>query len=188
MRPRVQELLTYLDATRVRLVATATEVNPAFASVRPRGGTWSSAEIMAHLAMVESGVARLIARSVDWARTHGIGPEESDESIMSSLDKFSMAEALRPMAAPAMVTPKEDSTIEQSLASLERSRAGLREALIAGSDMDLSAVKRPHASLGDLNLYQWALFVGQHEERHRRQIERTIAEVTERASESAPIV
>jgi hypothetical protein len=37
-------------------------------------------------------------------------------------------------------------------------------------------------------MYQWALFVAQHEERHRRQMERTLADVTERAAECAPIV
>lgn len=188
MRRRLAELLTYLDETRARLVAAATEVNPAFAFVRPKSGAWSPAEVMAHLAIVETGVARLIVRSIDWGRSHGIGPEESDESIMSSLDEFGMVERLHPMTAPAMVTPTEEATIEQSLASLERSRASLREALIAGSDLDLAAVKRPHAVMGDLNLYQWALFVAQHEERHRRQIERTMKQVTGLAAESAPMV
>ena len=188
MRRRLAELLTYLDATRTQLVATATQVNPAFAFVRPKSGAWSPAEVMVHLAMVESGVARLIARSVDWARSHGIGPEESDESIMSSLDEFGMVERAHPMTAPAMVTPKEEATIEKSLASLAQSRASLREALIAGADLDLAVVKRPHAVMGDLNLYQWALFVAQHEERHRQQIERTMKEVTGLAAESAPMV
>jgi len=185
---RLDELLRYLDATRARLFATAAEINPAFASIRPRSDAWSAAETMAHLALVEEGVARLITRSVAWARSHGIGPEESDESIMSSLDRFNMTEPARKMAAPSIVTPEDEASIEQSLTSLRASRQRLREALIDGSDLDLSAVKRPHAVMGELNVYQWALFVGQHEERHRKQIERTIREVTELAAESAPIV
>ena len=54
--------------------------------------------------------------------------------------------------------------------------------------MDLSAVKRPHRILGDLNLYEWGLFIAQHEERHTRQIADTIETVCADAVQTAPIV
>jgi hypothetical protein len=60
--------------------------------------------------------------------------------------------------------------------------------IVENADVDLSAIKRPHPVLHDLDMYQWALFVAQHEERHRRQMERTLAQVTELAAECAPIV
>ena len=188
IRRRLSELLSYMDETRSRLVATATQVAPAFASVRPRNGSWSAAENLAHLAKVEQGVARMMERSVEWARTQGVGPDQSDESIMNSLDEFRLTEPVRKLIAPEMVTPEENVPVEQSLASLEASRAQLRNALVAASDLDLSSVKRPHRLMGELDMYQWALFVAQHEERHRGQIERTISEVTELAAECAPIV
>ena len=78
--------------------------------------------------------------------------------------------------------------MEESLRSLEQSRKQLMATLIASTDVDLSAIKRPHPLLKDLDMYQWALFVAQHEERHRKQMERSIAEATERAAECAPIV
>ena len=188
IRPRLAELLAYMDETRAMLMQTAIQVNPAFASVRPRSGAWSAAENLAHLAKVEEGVARLVERSVQWARSHGIGPEQSDESIMASLDSFRMTEPVRKTIAPEMVAPDANVPMDQSLASLSGSRQRLRDALVSGADLDLSAVKRQHASVGELDMYQWALFVAQHEERHRKQIDRTMNEVTERAAECAPIV
>lgn len=186
--PRVTELLAYMDEMRGRLLETAMHVNPSFASIRPRSGAWSAEENLAHLAKVEGSVAQLIEKSVEWARTHDIGPATPGESILSSLDKFGMAEAKTTITAPETVTPESGIPIEKSLESLEQSRGRLRAALVAGCDLDLTAVKRPHRVMGELNIYQWALFVAQHEERHRRQMDRTMEEVTERAAECAPIV
>ena len=185
---RISELVAYMDDMRGQLLETATQVAPAFASVRPRSGAWSAAENLAHLAKVEEGVARMIERSVEWARSHGIGPAESDDSIIHSIDEFRMTETVGKLTAPEMVVPEENVPIEQSLVSLRQSRQRLRDALLAAGDLDLSQVKRPHRVMGELDMYQWALFVAQHEERHRRQIERTMNEVTELAAECAPIV
>lgn len=188
LRAGLRELLAYMDDTRARLLETVNGINPDFAAIRPQEGEWSAAETVAHLAKVEAGVARLVEKSVQWARTHGIGPRTSDETVISSLDAFRIAEPLSSMVAPEIVRPEEGVPLEASLDSLARSREQLRNALIAGDDLDMTVIKRPHQALGELNLLQWALFVAQHEERHRRQIDRTMGDVTERAAECAPIV
>lgn len=36
-----------------------------------------------------------------------------------------------------------------------------------------------HPLLGELDLYQWLIFVGQHEGRHKKQIERTLKSIPE---------
>lgn len=188
MRQRLSELLDYMDAARERLLATVAPANATIAGIQPRDGQWSVLQNLAHLAIVEQGVARVVARSVEWARTHGIGPEESDTSILSTLDAYSMEDATRKMVAPAIVTPSGEATLDELLAALASSRTALRAAYEAGDGLDLCAVKRQHLSLGELNLYQWGLFVAQHELRHRKQIERTMKDVTERCVECAPIV
>lgn len=188
LKRKLSELLAYMDQTRSALLATAGDINPSFASVRPRSGDWSASEVVAHLAMVEDGVGRLITKAVRKAREDGIGPDMSDGSILSSLDRYHLVDNAAKLKAPPIITPEGVQSVEQSLAALEQSRARLRETLIGATDVDLSGVRRPHPVLGDIDLYQWALFVAQHEERHRRQIERTINEVTGLAAECAPIV
>ena len=187
MQQRTAELISYLDATRERLVEIVSAINPAFAAMKPRDNTWSAEQNVAHLAIVEERIAGLVTKSVAWARANGIGPETSDESIMSSLDKHGVADATFKIEAPSTVAPDE-RPIAESLSSLAASRARLKEALLDGDGLDLTQVRRTHQALGDLHLYQWVLFVGQHEERHRRQIEKTLGETMELAAECAPIV
>lgn len=188
MRQRLAELISYLDETRDRLFATVSSIDPGVAGIRPRGDVWSVEDNAAHLVRVEEGVSRLIAKSVEWARANGVGEETSDESIMGSLDKYGLAEATFKRQAPSMVEPPSGKSVEESVAALVASRDRLKEALVGGDGLDLCEVKRPHPVVGEINVYQWALFVAQHEERHRRQIEKTVDAVTELAAESLPIV
>ncbi len=187
-KKKVAELFAYMDQTRAALFATARDINPTVAMIRPREDVWSTAEILAHLALVEDGVGRLTSKTIKAAREQGIGPDQSDESFMSNLDEYRVVENPDKRQAPSGIVPDIGPPVEESLAVLEQSRARLKEALTAAGDIDLCSITRPHPVLGDLNLYQWALFVAQHEERHRRQIEKTCDQVTELAAESAPIV
>ena len=184
---RLTKLLGLLDTTRAALRETTRDINPALATMRPREDEWSAAEVVEHLAIVEDLISRLIAKGVRQARENGAPPAE-DESILSSLDKFRITEVVEKITAPDNITPGKEMPIEQSLAVLEQKRTDLRETLIGSADIDLSGITRLHPRFGEFNMYQWAVFVAQHEERHRRQIEKTLDEVTERAAECAPIV
>ncbi len=141
-----------------------------------------------HLAMTEELVARIISRSVSLGREQAVGPETSQESLLSSLDKYSIAESPTALTAPERITPPRDVTMEKALGALDASRRALREALRDADGLNLEAITRQHPVFGELTIYQWALFVGQHEERHTRQIQRTLRDVTESVAESAPIL
>jgi hypothetical protein len=188
LRPKLAELFAYMDSTRAALIATAGGVNSSFAQMRPHDGTWSAREVLAHLAIVENGVVARMNASIAKAREAGIGPDLSGASFMNTLDRFAVAEPLTKWTAPARTISENAGTIDESLASLASSRERLKQTLIDSSDIDLHSMKSTHPALGDLDIYQWALFVAQHEERHRKQVERTLAEVTELAAECAPIV
>jgi hypothetical protein len=138
--------------------------------------------------MVEASVAKLISRSVSLGREQGVGPETSEDSLLSSLDRFSITKPVRPVMTSERGIPPRDSSTRSAMESLQTSRRALQEALRDADGINLAALTRTHPSLGDINIYQWALFVGQHDERHARQIERTLREVTEGAAESAPII
>jgi uncharacterized damage-inducible protein DinB len=188
MQQRLAELLSYMDSTRERLLATVRDLNHSFAGVRCHGDCWSAEETLAHLAIVEERIARLVEEGVEWAKANDIGPEKSDESVLSSLDQFSLTEAIEKRKAQAAITPQEGKSVEESVAALIAWRARLKAALLAGQGFDLDQVRKPHPLTGSMSMHQWALFAAQHEERHRKQIEKTMDEVTELAAESAPIV
>ena len=188
MQKRLAEIVDYVEVSRAGLLETAKRVHPSFAEIRPRTGAWSVAEILMHLAMVEGWVARLISRSVTLGKEQGVGSETSEESLLSSLDRFSITEPVVPVLTSERAIPPRDSSIGEAFASLEASRRELREALRDADGMALSALTRPHPILGDINMYQWVLFVGQHDRRHTRQIERALRDLREGAAESAPIL
>ena len=187
MQKRLAEILDYLDTSRARLLESVAHVDSTFGEIRPREGVWSVAQILTHIGSVDTSVANLVTRSVEWGKENGVGPETSDESVLSSIDSQSFVEATLPLPAPERLVPPADSTMDGALKSLVSSRQTLKDALATGDGMDLSGIFRPNRVFGELNLYQWAVFAAQHEERHRRQIERTLRELAESTTESAPI-
>ena len=185
---KLAELFAYMDETRTELVRCAREMNSSFACIRPRDGVWSACENLAHLALVEGNVVALMTKSIADAKEQGIGLDASDQSFMHTLDRWRVPENEMKVIAPTRITPDSSRSVDESLASLEKSRESLRRILIENASIDLTAIKRSHPLLRELDMYQWALFVAQHEVRHRKQMERALAEVTERAAECAPIV
>ena len=83
------------------------------------------------------------------------------------------------MQAPVTVQPRPNIDISEALEGLESSREALRAAVVSASGLSLGEIKHTHPILGELDLYQWLIFVGQHEGRHRKQIERTLKTIPE---------
>jgi hypothetical protein len=141
---------------------------------RANPGGWSVAEILEHLRMVESGVARMITKRVARAREEGLGEETSTSSVMSSFEPYAAKLDAGRLQSPAMVMPRADVEIREALAGLASSREALRAAVVSADGLSIGEIKHTHVVLGELDLYQWLIFVGQHEVRHRKQIERTL--------------
>ena len=145
----------------------------------PAGGGWSVAQILDHLGNVESGVARLIAKRASRAREQGLGEEKSTESVMASFDQHRAKLDTMKMESPTTVRPRDNVNIDEALVGLETSRVSLRTAAQEASGLSLAEIKHTHPLLGELDLYQWLIFLGQHELRHTRQIERTLNSIPE---------
>jgi hypothetical protein len=69
-----------------------------------------------------------------------------------------------------MVVPNSEARAPGVHDALRRSRADLHAALRDGDGLALGEITATHPALGVINLYQWVLFVGQHEARHTRQV------------------
>jgi len=169
MHSRLEELLHYVDDQRAELFAAVDTVAPAQRHRRPRPEVWSVAEVLEHLTLVEKGVAHLIARRLEKMKDT-IPQETTTESLLSSLDQFALLDRDNYMEAPEFVRPRGTLSAEDAMLALAESRLALRAAVTAGDGFALGTVTAPHALLGPLSLYQWILFIGQHECRHARQI------------------
>jgi uncharacterized damage-inducible protein DinB len=173
MHPRLAELLAYLDTQRARVLGAAKDLPRERWGVRPAPDRWSVAEVYWHLQRVEQGIARLIRKRATEAREQGIPAEQDASSKLGALDGRRIADRTLVIKAPSQITPTDIPSAEMVQQQLEESRQMLRAAVAEADGLALGHVTHPHPVLGEIDLYQWILFVGQHEERHAEQISET---------------
>lgn len=171
MHPRIAELLDYDQRQRVVLLDALSLIPEPLRDRRCDAATWSPAEVLEHLYRVERGIARLIAHSVAQAKVDGLEPEREVSSVLTSLDSLRVMDRSRRISAPDPVMPRGEMTAAQAEAALTDSRQALVSALREADGLALGRITRTHPTLGTLNLYQWVLFVGQHEARHACQLQ-----------------
>ena len=179
MHARLAETMTFVEEKRRELLQSFEGVDGNRLSRRAAPDGWSVAEILEHLRMVESGVARLITKRVGQAKEAGLGEEKSTAPVLPSFDRYSAILEKAVMQSPATVQPRADIDISDALEGLESSREALRAAVVSATGLSLGEIKHTHQILGELDLYQWLIFVGHHEGRHKKQIERTLKSIPE---------
>jgi hypothetical protein len=171
MHPRLAELIEYAGRQRAELLAAVHEVPESGRDLKLEPSAWSVTEILEHLYRVETGIVRLVKRGVERALANGGALEQEDGSLLGSLDEFRLTERSYVAAAPEAVMPRGELSAAAAITALANSRRALLDAASAAGGLALGAITYPHPMFGALTLYQWILFVGQHELRHARQIQ-----------------
>jgi hypothetical protein len=179
MQARLAEAMDYVEEKRKELLQSFAGVPANRLGRKPTDGAWSVAEILDHLGNVESGVARMIVKRAGKAREAGLGEEKSTESVLASLDQDREQFETMKMQSPKTLEPRANADLKEALEGLKTSRESLRAAALAANGLSLSEIKHTHPLLGELDLYQWLIFIGQHEARHKNQIERTLNSIPE---------
>jgi hypothetical protein len=175
MHRRIAELVEYADAARAALLEVATTIPDERFAERPEPERWSAAELLEHLVRVESGCARVIAKRASTARQSGVSGEREVGSMLGALDGRRVTDRSRKLVAPEIVAPAGGFTRDGALEALARSRAEFMRAVSEADGLALGEIRHTHMVLGELDLYQWILFVGQHERRHLPQLEEIAA-------------
>jgi uncharacterized damage-inducible protein DinB len=159
------DIFELLDTERRALHDAVARVPEADRDRRPAEQTWSVAEVLEHLAVVERGVARLIALRGRQPPQNEAAPVPLDDERVARLRN--RAERIE---VPDRVRPTGTVSAEEALTALADSRAKLCEAVSLADAVSLDGCTFAHAVLGVLTLRDWARFVAHHEARHAEQI------------------
>ena len=136
----------------------------------PAPDRWSVAELVEHLSIVEGNVAGLLGKLLGKAEESGAGAAAAGDFDPVSIEEFVERTRGVKLEAPERIRPTGLS-LADSLARLRDSRAALQALRPRVERADGRALRFPHPVWGPLDLYQWLLFVGAHEDRHLAQIE-----------------
>ncbi len=166
----VEEIFESIDGTRARLETSVREVAEGRDTFRAAADRWCVAEIVEHLSIVEGNVLKLCEKLLEKAEAEGRAREEGASFAPVSLDEFA-DRARQKFTAPEQIAPTGSRPLTDSLDALRSSREALRALRPRIERADGAALRFPHPAFGPINLYQWLLFVGAHEQRHLAQIE-----------------
>lgn len=170
MNHKVQEIVTAIEAVRQSLYDAVAGLSQAQLDFKPAPDRWSISENLSHLNKVERGLPKLYPILLQKLEAAGWKPE-TEGSMLNSLERTTLTDPAQKFQAPERVRPQAGFTKDELLTALKQSRQAIVEAVAQAPEYDLSGVTWPHPALGDINFYQWVLFIGKHEQRHLGQIE-----------------
>jgi len=168
-----QLVLKHLAESRERLLGAVDGLSAEQRGFRPAEDRWSVADCVEHIIVVESFVLGSIHRVLQAA------PEPAKQAEVQGKE-HAILEMVpsrnRRVKGPAAVMPNgrwQDFGALLQQFELTRERT---VSFATGTQADLFDHFFPHPILGDLDCYQWLLFIGTHCERHVRQLEEVKAD------------
>jgi uncharacterized damage-inducible protein DinB len=184
----ISDIYAANDAVRRQITDRVETLSADQQTCHPTEGCWSVAEIIEHLSVTEQNMVRLIGMLLHKAESAPVenpSAPAGDEAPAAappaprpfkpfSLD--SLVEQIRDvkLTAPEQVRPNGQVALAESLANLQRTREAVESFRPRLETADLDAATYPHPFFGELNASQWLAFIGHHEARHLRQIERLL--------------
>ncbi len=169
MNTKVQEIINEINDVRQQIYAAVAELSQEQMDFKPSPDVWSISEVLSHLNIVEKGLPKLYSILLKKAEDAGFKPE-TEGSMLNSLDYAQLEVVNQKMPAPERVLPQAGIEKAELLTALQASRQAVIDAVAPAGNYDFSEVKWAHPFLGEINFYQWILFIGKHEQRHLGQI------------------
>lgn len=170
MQPRIQELLDHITGARQELRDAIDTVPAEHRQARPTPEAWSVAEVLEHLAVVETNVAGMLRRKITEGREAGLGVETESSPVVNPRHVATMRDRSRRIETGDATRPKSLLSSDAAWDAAERARETTRQVMIESDGLALSEISAPHRIFGPLNAYQWIAFIGNHESRHAAQI------------------
>ncbi|MEW5322844.1 DinB family protein [Geobacillus thermoleovorans] len=160
--------MDYNEQVRQQLIESVSGLSDEQLNTRAAKGTWTIAQVLEHLYLIETSIATMIAHTL----THGVSQPVEEKPIHLTVDRSKKVEA------PDFARPSDRFFSWRELEEkLRQSRQRLRQITEQANPADWEAKSFPHPIFGPLNLKQWVEFVGYHEQRHLAQIEEIKAQL-----------
>ena len=170
MHPRIAELLSHMDEQREGLRRAVESVPTEKRETRVDPERWSTAEVLEHLSIVETGLNRIMQMRVNEAKANGLGNDSEDSPVLEPEQRSVLLDRSRKISAPERIFPTGQLSADEAWQRLQDARAAFRATIMEFDGLALQNVMHPHPVLGDLNFYQWLGVHGWHESRHAEQI------------------
>jgi hypothetical protein len=171
MHPRLAEITEYLAQVRRDLTQLIADTPSSERDRIPEGGGWTFAQLVEHLGKVEGSIAKMLEGLFTQALAAGLPPETETGSVMAALDRYRIPDSkFFPIEAPERLVPATAPDFDACWTKLQVARHRLLDAVERVDGFAIGTLQAPHPAIGPLDGYAWVLFVGQHEERHLRQM------------------
>lgn len=166
----MDRILRRLDATHNKLLATINGLDDESFCLRVSPETWSVAEVVHHLYLVEERVVKDLRKALT-------KPPRSLPLRRRLIPTAIVAYRLIRVKAPQVVTPTDTPPKAQVLESYNAARAALKEICLNEGRERLSRAIFRHPFLGEISGIATVSFVGYHEQRHHKQIREIIGKL-----------
>lgn len=154
----------WLHSTADQLRTAVDGLSPTQASFKPNPSRWSIAEIVEHIALIETRIHSLIDRLPHAAIAEsGRNDDEIDAVVLARVPDRSVR-----VEAPAPVCPTGQYTVSDSLERFREARTHTLQLLASATHLRGRVL--PHPIFGNWDGYQWLLAAGSHSARHTAQI------------------
>ncbi len=162
---RRKEIINELEDSELAVKKVVEGATEALFQKKPDETSWSMAELVEHIIMVEKGVLGTIQK---------MGAKASAEPIVSKIDDAKIIKLIAnrdiKVKAPEQFLPKGIfTTKEMALQALTAHRAVIQE-FISTTTLPLKNIGFPHFAIGMLNAENWFLFMAGHCKRHAEQM------------------
>lgn len=153
---------------REEILKAVEELPDDLLNTKPAADEWSPMQILDHLQLMETVIATNISKQL---------AKEKSEKVAKKPIQLSVSRMVK-VEAPVYVIPTNEFTpLEEMKKKLAESRL-LLDAVYDGTTPDILEQKSmPHPVFGKVPLVQWFPFVGLHEKRHLKQLEKTLKKI-----------
>jgi hypothetical protein len=166
------EIIEVAITARKNLLCSIQDLTQEQFNQKPNSNVWSIGEIVHHLYLTEKLVSSLLARYLERAIKRNIPLARKDSpSMLHCLDGFSVEVPLKKVKTPEFSIPEYGISKDELDRYLRKSHKIFLRKASSLCEYDLNDIRFPHPFLGKINMYQWILLVGKHEQRHTIQIE-----------------